>query len=103
MNLNSEMSTEQTLVMPNQRDLQSLSLQQDQLPPIVENDNAHEDELDEDDLEIQEAVGVTAFQKAEISKLRKLLKKAYQDAPEANLNQDIHRLILAPYGTLLHF
>ena len=65
MNLNSEMSTEQTLVMPNQRDLQSLSLQmQDQLPPIVENDNAHQDEFDDDDLEIEEAVGITAFQKA---------------------------------------
>ena len=62
MNLNSKMSADQSLVMPNQRDFQSLSQQiQNQLPPIVENNNAHEDEFDADDLDIEEPVDTIDF------------------------------------------
>merc|ERR1719399_45850 len=89
---------EQQLVMPNQDDLLRLSSEaQNAIPPNVVNQNNLN--LDEDDFDIHEPAPTSPFQKAEISKLRVLLRRAYNDAPKANFNQDIQRLITAPWHT----
>jgi len=96
MNSNLEISNpdQEGLVMPNQLDLQQLLI-----PPSVDNSNVGENGLGDEDLDIDELIQTTPFQKGEISKIRNLLKKAYEDAPQANLNEDIHRLIAAPWHT----
>merc|ERR1719261_997572 len=93
-----EISEQHLLVMPNQVDLQRLSEEaQNAIPPNV----ASEDDLnlDEDDFDIDEPVATSPLQKAEISKVRALLKRAFNNASKANFNPDIERLIIAPWHT----
>jgi len=98
MNLNTDISNHipPGVVLPNQQDLQGLSLQiPNAIPPHVVNFNVDGDDFDNE----EEPVPTTPFQKAEISKIKNLLKKAFEDAPKANLNEDIHRLIGLPWHT----